>query len=97
MSNEQTEINAEVLSLSLKYNGEIGLISSVLKYPILLSLFEVWETNSLLEKSDKKTIEFKLNQIKQLISEKYYLTHLTSSFSILESNYNKIFNQSTKW
>jgi len=55
------------------------------------------ETNSLLEKSDKKTIEFKLNQIKQLISEKYYLTHLTSSFSILESNYYKLFSQSTKW
>tara|TARA_B100000900_G_scaffold150738_1_gene128089 strand:+ start:2308 stop:3786 length:1479 start_codon:yes stop_codon:yes gene_type:complete len=55
------------------------------------------ETNSLLEKSDKKTIEIKINQIKQIISEKYYLTHLTSSFSILESNYNKIFTQSTKW
>ena len=50
-----------------------------------------------MEKSDKKTIEFKLNQIKQIISEKYYLTHLTSSFSILESNYNKLFTQSTKW
>ncbi|GIS07907.1 MAG: hypothetical protein CM15mP112_00190 [Flavobacteriales bacterium] len=25
------------------------------------------------------------------------MTHLTSSFSILESNYNKLFTQSTKW
>ena len=37
-----------------------------------------------MEKSDKKTIEFKLNQIKQLISEKYYLT-LLLHFEILES------------
>ena len=47
--NEQIEIRAEVLSLLLKYNGEIGLINSVLKYPILFSLFEVCDTNSLLE------------------------------------------------
>ena len=38
---EQIEINAEVLSLSLKYKGEIGLINSVLKYPILFSPFEL--------------------------------------------------------
>ena len=48
-NNEQIEINAEVLSLSLKYKGEIGLISSVLKYPILFSLLVVCETNSLLD------------------------------------------------
>ena len=40
-SNEQIDIKAEVLSLSLKYKGAIGLISSVLKYPILFSLFKV--------------------------------------------------------
>ena len=28
---EQIEVKAEVLSLSLKYNGDIGLINSVLK------------------------------------------------------------------
>ena len=48
-NNEQMEINAEVLSLSLKYKGEIGLINSVLKYPNLFSLFELYETNSLFE------------------------------------------------
>ena len=48
-NNEQTEINVEVRFLSLKYKGEIGLINSVLKYPILFSLFEVCDTNSLLE------------------------------------------------
>ena len=31
INKEQIEINAVVLSLSLKYNGEIGLINSVLK------------------------------------------------------------------
>ena len=46
---EQMEINAEVLSLSLKYKGEIGLINSVLKYPILFSFLDVCETNSLLD------------------------------------------------
>ena len=46
---EHIEINAGVLSLSLKYKGEIGLINSVLKYPILFSLLEECETNSLLD------------------------------------------------
>ena len=48
-NNEQIEINAEVLSLSLKYKGEIGLINSVLKYPILLSPLDECETKSLFD------------------------------------------------
>ena len=40
-NNVQIETRAEVLSLSLKYSGVIGFINSVLKYPILFSLFEL--------------------------------------------------------
>ena len=43
------EISAEVLSLSLKYKGEIGLTSSVLKYPILFSFLDEYATKSLFE------------------------------------------------
>ena len=48
-NNEHIEISAEDLSLSLKYKGAIGFINSVLKYPILFSLFDECETKSLFE------------------------------------------------
>ena len=48
-NNVHIEIKADVLSLSLKYSGEIGLINSVLKYPIRFSLLVVWDTNNLFD------------------------------------------------
>ena len=48
-NSEHIDIKAEVLLRSSKYKGEIGLISSVLKYPNLFSSFELCTINNLFD------------------------------------------------
>ena len=48
-NNEHKEIIAEVLFLSLKKFGDIGLTNSVLKYPNLFSFLALLKTINLLD------------------------------------------------
>jgi len=56
-----------------------------------------FESGSLLETSKKEIIEIKLNKINKLLNDNYFLVQLIPSFSAVESSYNKLIQQSTKW
>tara|TARA_B100000902_G_scaffold27463_1_gene33056 strand:+ start:2107 stop:3585 length:1479 start_codon:yes stop_codon:yes gene_type:complete len=56
-----------------------------------------FEITSLLETSNPDIIKIKFQKINNLVSQNYFLTHLISNVSIVESSYKKLFTQSTKW